>query len=64
MHSDQYTYYELYKALLDYDGAELYADIVRPWLHRQDGERTWLDAFARRSGSPVPGASVEDLWRL
>jgi hypothetical protein len=64
MHTDQETYRELYEALLDYDGAELYADIVHPWLRRQDGERAWLEAFARRTGSPIPQAGIEDLWRL
>lgn len=64
MHEDQAPYRELYDQLLDYEGAELYADVVRPWLRNQDGERRWLDAFARRSGSPIPEAGIEDLWRL
>jgi hypothetical protein len=64
MHTDQETYRELYDAMLDYEDDELYRDVVAPWLTRQDGERRWLDAFARRSGTPIPEASTEDLWRL
>jgi hypothetical protein len=64
MHVDQEPYREVYDQILDYEDSELYGDVVAPWLRCQDGERQWLDAFARRGGSPIPEASTEDLWRL
>lgn len=64
MFAEQETYRELYDELLDYEGSELYGDIVAPWLRRQEEERKWLEAFARRRGSPIPEASAEDLCRL
>lgn len=64
VHLDQQTYRTLYDDVQSYDGSDLDADVVRPWLRDQDGERRWLEAFARRGGSPVPPATVEELWRL
>jgi hypothetical protein len=64
MHIDQQPYRNVYDLIQEYDGSELYGDIVRPWLRAEDGERRWLDAFARRGGEPVPEAGVEELWRL
>jgi hypothetical protein len=64
MHSNQAPYRELHDAVTMYDGGDLYSDLVRPWLRRQDGERRWLEAFARRKGSPIPAATMEDLWQL
>lgn len=64
MHEDQAPYRLLYDLILDYEGTELYAGVVRPWLQSNGGERVWLADFAQRRGDPVPAASVEDLWRL
>src|SRR5215217_5742121 len=64
MHTDQEPYRLLYDLILDYEGSELYGDVVRPWLQSNGGERLWLEDFAKRRGEPVPAASVEDLWRL
>jgi len=64
MHVDQQPYRTVYEAIRAYEGSDLHADVVRPWLRGQDGERRWLDAFARRRGSPVPDATIEDSWRL
>jgi hypothetical protein len=64
MHTVQETYSALYDAMLDYEGPDLYADVVRPWASEQDGEREWLKSFADRPGSPIPEAADEDLWRL
>ncbi|HET6762157.1 MAG TPA: hypothetical protein VFH27_00760 [Longimicrobiaceae bacterium] len=38
--------------------------MLAPWLRGNDGERRWLEAFARRSGSPVPPIAPEESWRL
>lgn len=64
MHTDQEPYRELYEAILDYEGDELYADVVRPWVSAHAGERAWLKSFAERPGHPIPEATIEDLWRL
>lgn len=64
MHEDQEPYRLLYHAFYDYEGSDVYSDLVRPWLAERDGERRWFEAFARRTGSPIPAATVEDLWRL
>jgi len=64
MHEYQQPYRDLYESILEYEGSEMYADVVRPWLRGQDGERRWLESFAKRSGSPVPPETIEDRWRL
>ena len=64
MHIDQQPYRELYDDILDYDGDALNADLLQPWLRRQDGERRWLDEMRGRRGDPVPPISPEESWRL
>ena len=64
MHIDQQPYRTLYDEILDYDGDAPYADLLHPWLRRQDGERRWLDEMRARRGSPVPPMSPEESWRL
>lgn len=64
MYADQQTYRDLYDAVVDYEGGDVHADVVRPWLRGQDGERRWLEAFAKRTGSPIPAATAEESCRL
>ena len=64
MHVTQEPYRELYDAIMDYEGADLHGDLVRPWLRLQDGERQWLADFGARRGDPIPEATIEELWRL
>lgn len=64
MHSDQETYRDLKEQMQDYEGSDVYAEVVRPWLRRQDEERRWMESFSKRKGSPVPEATIEELWRL
>jgi len=64
MHADQAPYRAFYDDFYDYEGADFYDDLVRPWLRQQDGERRWLEELGKRRGNPIPDASVEDLWRL
>jgi len=64
MHTDQQPYRDLYEAMLDYDGGDLAADLLTPWLAANDGERRWLDALRARRGAPVPVVAPEELWRL
>lgn len=54
----------LFGAIRDYEGRSLYDDLLLPWLHAHADCVNWLRSFARRSGSPIPVASNEDLWDL
>lgn len=64
MHADQQPYRELHDQILDYEGDALYADLLRPWVGRHDGERRWLDRLRARTGTPVPSMRPEESWRL
>jgi hypothetical protein len=64
MHTYQIPYRELYDQMLRYKGTSLFSDLVKPWLHHQEGERGWLDEFSARPGDPVPPITVEESWRL
>jgi len=64
MHIDQQPYRTLYDHILDYDGDALYADLLRPWLAANDGERRWLQAIRERRGDPIPAMAPEENWRL
>ncbi|HET7233810.1 MAG TPA: hypothetical protein VFJ16_27615 [Longimicrobium sp.] len=64
MFSDQAPYRELYDQILDYDGAGLHHDVLRPWLDRNGAERRWLDEIRARRGSPVPPVTAEESCRL
>lgn len=64
MHIDQLPYRQLHDAVLEYEGEDLFGDLVRPWLRANDGERRWLAAVRERAGTPVPPMKPEELWRL
>jgi hypothetical protein len=64
MHIDQQPYRQLHDEILDYEGDAPYADLLRPWLAANQGERRWLDALRGRRGDPVPAVPQEELWRL
>lgn len=54
----------LYNALLDYEGTALHAELLAPWLEKNDEARQWLRGFAQRPGSPIPPASPWELQAL
>jgi hypothetical protein len=64
MHMAQAVYRELLDSILGYDGSSLYQEVLAPWVDANASERDWLRSFANRRGTPVPGASIEELWRL
>jgi hypothetical protein len=64
MYADQQPYRDLYDEILSYEGDALYADRLRPWLARNDGERRWLDGVRARRGHPVPPVQPEESCRL
>jgi hypothetical protein len=42
----------------------IYWYVLAPWVESNESEGQWLRSFASRQGSPIPGAAIEDLWRL
>jgi hypothetical protein len=52
----------LYEQICDYEGPDLYRDVLR--ARSFDEERRWLDEFGKRRGSPIPPATPEELWEL
>ena len=57
-------YVELFHALHQYTGDLVNLDVLQPWLDQHGQERRWLTEFSKRSGSPIPAADQEELWRL
>ncbi|OUL20894.1 hypothetical protein [Nostoc sp. 106C] len=64
MHISQAPYRELFDSILSYQGTDLYSEILHPWCANAMAIKAWLSDFATRSGSPIPEASIEDLWQL
>jgi hypothetical protein len=64
MDSCQYPWIELYRALLEYDGADVYTHLLEPWPGQNSGECTWLAEFARRTDCCAGKVDDEDLYRL
>lgn len=54
----------LFQRLLDFEGRDLYARVLRPWLRAQPQVGDWLRALAASGPDPTPGASHETLWNL
>ena len=64
MLASQADYRGLFDSIHTKDCRPLYAHVLAPWVDAHAAERDWLCSFASRSGSPVPPAEPEDLWRL
>ena len=64
MDSSPFYFRELYDLLVNYEGADTYADVLAPWVAANSEARDWLQGFAARTGSPVPEADTEELWAL
>jgi len=45
-------------------GTRAQATLNTGWVDANADERDWLRSFAHRRGTPVPVASIEELWRL
>jgi hypothetical protein len=50
--------------LLGYAGTAAFDELLLPWIDAHPGEPAWLAAFAARTGTPVPPATLEERWRL
>ena len=55
---------ELFNLLCEYQGTHLYSEILKPWCENAVSIKSWLSNFAVRKGSPIPEASIEELWQL
>lgn len=64
MHNCQTPYLKLYKALLAYQGKDLYAEVLSHWLAESTAEIDWLKKLSAQSNTPLPEADQETLWRL
>jgi hypothetical protein len=60
----QRPYRQLCESIYDYEGDALHRHILAPWLENNVAERDWLRELARREGSPVPSAEIEERCRL
>ena len=50
--------------LLDYDGQDVFGDVLIPWLETHPGAVAWLTSLRERGSSAVPTVQSEDLWYL
>lgn len=64
MYGSQWPWVELFRALLAYDGADAYSDVLERWPEQNADECCWLADFSRRTESRWGAASDEDLCRL
>lgn len=64
MHICQAPYRELCDSIHNYQGTNLYCEVLYPWLENAVSIKAWLSDFATRNGSPIPEASYEDLFEL
>jgi hypothetical protein len=64
MYASQAMWIDLYDALLNYRGANAYADILEPWRGQHEEECRWLTGFAARGESRAAEATDEELCRL
>lgn len=64
MHEDQWPWRHLYNQIHEKPDAQVYPQIIQPWLDEYPGEAEWLKAFSVRAERPWPAAEVTDLWRL
>ena len=58
------TYRALVAELGEYEGEQVYAEILAPWVAENGGEVEWLAALAARPGTPFPPVSSGELHRL
>jgi hypothetical protein len=64
MYGEQLPYRQLYDVWMEYEGDAAFADLLRPWLAANEGERRWLDAIRARTGRPIPAMTPEERCRL
>lgn len=66
MYACQYEWRQLFDALLTYEGADAWADVLAPWSVSPagEGERRWLAEYGRRAPDSAAAAEDEDVCRL
>ncbi len=64
MYASQAPWVELYHALMDYDGADAYTDLLEMWPNQHPEECHWLATFATHGERRATETDDEDLCRL
>jgi hypothetical protein len=64
MYGSQRPWVDLFRALHEYDGADVYTDVLERWPEQNAGECRWLAGFSRRTEGSWDTATEEDLCRL
>jgi len=61
---EDFSFIPLVLRLLDYEGQDVFGDVLIPWVDAHPGEVAWLASLRERGCSEVPTLPLEDLWRL
>lgn len=64
MYHSQAPFRRLVESLDDYEGEQVFAEVLTPWLGANGGEAEWLAQLAARPGTPIPPAEDEEVCRL
>ncbi|KQZ43305.1 hypothetical protein [Duganella sp. Root1480D1] len=54
----------LAEELSQYEGSEIFAGVLEPWLSAHPEARDWLVCIAQRPGTPIPPIDDEESWAL
>jgi hypothetical protein len=61
---EDWSFVPLVLRLLDYDGQDVFGDVLIPWVEAHPDAAAWLVSLRERGRSVVPSVEPEDLWRL
>jgi hypothetical protein len=64
MYDTQLPFVDLYRALIEYDGDDAYADVLESWPDDNPDELRWIADFEHRTNDNWSAASNEDVCRL
>jgi hypothetical protein len=64
MYGSQLPMIELYRSLWDYDGADAYFEVIKPWVNENADECRWFNTMALHNVNQIIKATNEDLCRL
>ena len=64
MYRTQLPVFDLYRALVEYDGNDAYSDVLKSWPDDNPDELRWIADFERRTNDNWAAATDEDVCRL